>query len=161
MREGPMVLRRMLVRGLVVALVVLLAGTAFTADLPQKNEDVTEGPESAVFDFHIRVNKAVGLTPLNIKISGVLLDKDHNEIPLIGGQKVSMEVEASHYRIVGGGGSSNLVHAGVAELDSAGVKTPMDREIVIKRSGTYLIQLILVEEDGTEVRSNKVKVKAM
>jgi hypothetical protein len=151
----------MLIRGLVLALVVLLPGAAFTADLPQKNEDVTEGSESPVFDFQIRVNKAVGLTPLKVKVLGVLLDKDHNEVKLAEGQKVSLEVEASHYRIVGGAHSSDLVHAGYAELDSAGVKAPMDREIVLKRSGTYLIQMILTEEDGTVVRSNKVKVKAM
>ena len=55
----------------------------------------------------------------------------------------------------------DLGHGGVAELDSSGVERPMEREIVIKTPGTYLFRIIVRDEAGNALFSNKVKVKAM
>ncbi len=110
--------------------------------------------------LRIKVDRTMGLVPLKVKISGGLRG-DQRDATLAPDQHVFVEVESAYVRVVGGDRAIDLGHGGVAELDSSGLERPMEREIIINTPGTYLFRIIVRDEDGNAVFSNKVKVKAM
>lgn len=146
-----------------------VGGTIFLAMLLVSSSPLAEEPDSQeevqflkIDDarLRIKVDRTMGLVPLKVKISGDLRG-GQRDATLAPDQHVFVEVEASYIRVVGGDRSMDLGHGGVAELDSSGVERPMEREIVIKTPGTYLFRIIVRDEDGNALFSNKVKVKAM
>ncbi len=146
-----------------------VGGTIFLAMLLVSSSPLAEEPDSQeevqflqINDarLRIKVDRTMGLVPLKVKISGDLRG-GQRDATLAPDQHVFVEVEASYIRVVGGDRSLDLGHGGVAELDSSGVERPMEREIVIKTPGTYLFRIIVRDEDGNALFSNKVKVKAM
>ena len=146
-----------------------VGGTIFLAMLLVNSSPLAEEPDSQeevqflqIDDarLRIKVDRTMGLVPLKVKISGDLRG-GQRDATLAPDQHVFVEVEASYIRVVGGDRSLDLGHGGVAELDSAGVERPMEREILIKTPGTYLFRIIVRDEDGNALFSNKVKVKAI
>ncbi len=146
-----------------------VGGTIFLAMLLVSSSPLAEEPDSQeevqflqIDDarLRIKVDRTMGLVPLKVKISADLRG-GQRDATLAPDQHVFVEVEASYIRVVGGDRSLDLGHGGVAELDSSGVERPMEREIVIKTPGTYLFRIIVRDEDGNALFSNKVKVKAM
>ncbi len=110
--------------------------------------------------LRIKIDRTMGLVPLTVVISADLRGEQRNAT-LAPDQHVFVEVESSYIRVVAGDRSMDLGHGGVAELDSSGVEHPMKREIVINTPGTYLFRIIVRDEEGRALFSNKVKVKAM
>ena len=146
-----------------------VGGSIFLAMLLVSSSPLAEEPgsqEEAQFlqiddaRLRIKVDRTMGLVPLKVTISGDLRGEQRDAM-LAPDQHVFVEVESSYVRMVGGDRAIDLGHGGVAELDSAGVERPMEREILIKTPGTYLFRIIVRDEDGNALFSNKVKVKAM
>jgi hypothetical protein len=148
----------LMIAGLLLAVVMLPGGSLVVADLSQDQDAEFLDIDGA--RLRITVDRTMGLVPLKVKISGDLRGKQQNAM-LAPDQHVFVEVESSYVRVVGSDRSRDLNSGGVAEIDSAGVEHPMSREIVIHRPGTYRFRLIVRDEDGNELLSNKVKVKAM
>ena len=152
-------MRGRLAVGGIIFLAMLLVSSSPLAEEPDSQEEV----QFLKIDdarLRIKVDRTMGLVPLKVKISGDLRG-GQRDATLAPDQHVFVEVEASYIRVVGGDRSMDLGHGGVAELDSSGVERPMEREIVIKTPGTYLFRIIVRDEDGNALFSNKVKVKAM
>ena len=146
-----------------------VGGSIFLAMLLVSSSPLAEEPGSqAEAEFlqiddarlRIKVDRTMGLVPLKVKISADLRG-EQRDATLAPDQHVFVEVESSYVRMVGGDRAMYLDHGGVAELDSSGVERPMEREIVIKTPGTYHFRIIVRDEDGNALFSNKVKVKAM
>ena len=144
-----------LVQVVVLSLLALGWGT-FTAAGPQD-----EGSQSPTKGFQIKVDRSQGLVPLRVEISGVLLDSQQHPVGLEAEQRIVLEIETAHILVSSGGGSRSFISAGVAELDSSGIEDPLFRRLEIHKAGTYTFQLVLTDTDGSEIRSNKVQVKAM
>ena len=146
-----------------------VGGSIFLAMLLMSSSPLAEEPDSQeetqflqIDDarLRIKVDRTMGLVPLKVTISANLRG-EQRDATLAPDQHVFVEVESSYVRVVGGDRAMYLDHGGVAELDSAGVERPMEREILIKTPGTYLFRIIVRDEDGNALFSNKVKVKAM
>lgn len=148
-------LKRVLSRFLVLITVTLSVWGASAVADPQ------EGESSKAIGFWIKVDRSVGLVPMTVEISGALRDSEHQQVDLGPDQKVMLEIESSYYRVAGSDRSHNLVSAGFAELDSEGVKNALVRKLRIERAGMYTFQLVFTDSDGSQIRSNKVQVKAM
>ena len=142
-----------------ILLVMLLASSSTLAAEPGSKEE-QEFLQMDDARLYIKVDRSMGLVPLKIKISADVRG-DQSEASLAPDQHVFVEVESSYVRLVGGDRHVDLGHGGVAELDSSGVERPMEREIVIKTPGTYHFRIIVRDEDGNALFSNKVKVRAM
>ncbi len=142
-----------------IFLAMLLVSSSPVAEEPGSQEEV-QFLQIDDAKLRIKVDRTMGLVPLKVKISGDLRG-EQRDATLAPDQHVFVEVESSYVRVVGGDRSMALDHGGVAELDSSGVERPMEREIVIKTPGTYLFRIIVRDEDGNALFSNKVKVKAI
>ena len=145
--------------GRLFLILMMLAGGVFLAG----EEGAQEGPKFLEMEagrVRIKIDRTMGLVPLRVRISGDLRTRQQ-DAALAPDQHVFVEVESSFVRVVGADRSRDLGWGGVAEIDSAGVEHPMDREILIQRPGTYRFRLIVRDEDGNQLFSNKVKVKAM
>ena len=146
-----------------------MGGSIFLAMLLVRSSPLAEEPgseEEVQFlqiddaKLRIKVDRTMGLVPLTVTIVGDLRGEQRNAT-LSPDQHVFVEVASSYVRVVGGDRSMALDHGGVAELDSSGVEHPMEREILIKTPGTYHFRIIVRDEDGNALFSNKVKVRAM
>jgi hypothetical protein len=144
-------------RGLFLALILLASSSPLAVEPTQESD--AEFLELEGAQLHIKVDRTMGLVPLKVKISGELRGKQRGAA-LAPEHHVFVEMESSHIRIIGGERHSSLDHGGVAEVDSSGVKDPMTRELVIHTPGTYHFRVIVRDEDGHEIVSNKVQVKA-
>ena len=142
-----------------IFLAMLLVSSSPLAEEPGSQEEV-QFLQIDDARLRIKVDRTMGLVPLTVTIVGDLRG-EQRDATLAPDQHVFVEVESSYVRMVGGDRAIDLGHGGVAELDSSGVEHPMDREIVIKTPGTYLFRIIVRDEDGNALFSNKVKVKAM
>jgi hypothetical protein len=147
-------LKQVLKRFLVLITVTLAVwGASAAAD--------SQGEESfEAIGLWIKVDRTVGLVPMTVEISGALRNSEHQPVNLGPDQKVVLEIESSYYRVAASDRSQNIVSAGTAALDSAGVTNPLVRNLMIKRAGTYRFQLVFTDSDGGQIRSNKVQVKA-
>jgi len=145
--------------GVSILLAMLLVGSSPLAEEPDSQDDLQF---LALDDARLRisVNRTVGLVPMKVMISANLRG-DQRDAALAPDQHVFVEVESSYVRVVGGDRAMDLGHGGVAELDSSGVEHPMEREILINTPGTYRFRIIVRDENGNALFSNKVKVKAM
>lgn len=142
-----------------VFLAILLASSGLPAGEPSPQEEV-RFVQLDDARLRIKVDRTMGLVPLKVKISGDLRG-DQRYATLAPDQHVFVEVESAYVRLVAGDRHADLSHGGVAELDSSGVEHPMERELVIHTPGTYRFRIIIRDEDGKALFSNKVKVKAM
>ena len=142
-----------------IFLAMLLVSSSPLAEEPGSQEEV-QFLQIDDAKLRIKVDRTMGLVPLTVKIVGDLRG-EQRDATLAPDQHVFVEVESSYVRVVGGDRFMDLGHGGVAELDSSGVERPMEREIVIKTPGTYHFRIIVRDEDGNALFSNKVKVRAM
>jgi len=145
--------------GVIIFLALLLASSSPLAVEPEAQEE-TQFLQMDDARLRIKVDRTMGLVPLKVKIFADLRG-DQSDATLAPDQHVFVEVESSYVRMVGADRHADLGHGGVAEIDSAGVEHPMQREIVIHTPGTYRFRVIVRDEDGNSLFSNKVKVKAM
>jgi len=150
--------RDMLVPGLLLAVILLPACATHVAQAPSP-DPAGEGPPPPSV-LRIEVDRATGLVPMQVEISGVLLDELRNEIDPAEDEKVHLQVETSHYRISGGDRSRPFHSAGMDEIDAAGLADPMMRTLQINTPGTYHFRLVLEDEEGNKLQSNTVTVKA-
>ena len=143
--------------GVVIFLALLLASSSPLAVEPGSQEEFLQLDDARL---RIKVDRTMGLVPLKVKIFADLRG-GQRDAALAPDQHVFVEVESSYIRLMGGDRQADLGHGGVAEIDSAGVEHPMEREIVIHTPGTYRFRIIVRDEEGNALFSNKVKVKAM
>ncbi len=142
-----------------IFLAMLLVSSSPLAEEPGSQEEV-QFLQIDDAKLRIKVDRTMGLVPLTVTIVGDLRG-EQRDATLSPDQHVFVEVASSYVRVVGGDRSMALDHGGVAELDSSGVEHPMEREILIKTPGTYHFRIIVRDEDGNALFSNKVKVRAM
>jgi len=142
-----------------IFLALLLASSSPLAVEPAPQEE-NEFLQLDVAKLRIKVDRTMGLVPLTVKILADVRGSQH-DAALAPDQHVFVEVESSWVRTVGGDRHADLSHGGVAELDSSGIEHPMQREIVIHTPGTYHFRMVVRDEDGNALFSNKVRIKAM
>ena len=140
-----------------LALLLMSSGPLAVEPAAQEDAEFLQLDEARL---RIKVDRAMGLVPMKVKILADVRGSQ-KDAPLAPDQHVFVEVESSWVRTVGGDRHSDLSHGGVAELDSSGIEHPMEREIVIHTPGTYHFRMVVRDEDGHAVFSNKVRVKAM
>jgi len=114
-------------------------------------------------DLRLRASHAVGFAPLRVEVSGTLRDDNDRDIHVESGEDLVLQVEASHFRVVGSDRSTPIVRksqTGVEEEESLSTG-PLTRSLVLHKPGTYTLRLVMDDGTGKQILSNAVKVRVL
>jgi len=150
-------------RSILSIAILIVAGHSLCLAGSAPEDGTTAEGEPGRSDLRLRASRAVGFAPLRVEVSGSLRDGRDQEIEVESSEGLVLQVEASHFRVVGSDRSTPIVRKsqpGVEEEENRSTG-PMNRSLVLHQPGTYTLRLVMDDGSGGQILSNAVKVRVL
>lgn len=144
----------------VIAIITLQSlSRADLESIPSQSIDPVREPAQV----SLTADRLVGFVPMKLNLSGTVLTRTGDLLPVSSEQKIRVVVESARVRVHNSMTITNMMPDYHYETSAPGPAKPgaFRRAIEIRRPGTYTFRVQVIASDGSVLSSNDVSVKAL